>query len=250
MSKESDLEKGFIIIPAYIAKKKNLNTTDKYIFGLIFGLSSKTGFCWATNEYMTENWGISIKQIQRSISKLIDNKLVGREIVTSEKNGWRKERKLWIATPPQGDLGHPLEGACHTPSGSHAIPPRGRIDNKPYKKEDSKVNNNTSDDKPEESNSCVRRAISREWEDLKFTKDEAMKIRKKFLDKDLGQVDIDFAVLQLRIWAENNPNKWKKRKSPYLNLIGWPLERAIENKIKSLRLERESNYLAKSKKEN
>lgn len=43
-------------------------------------------------------------------------------------------------------------------------------------------------------------------------------------------------------WAEDNPGKFKKKKSHYRCLLGWVLERCLELETKRLKLEREKSY--------
>ena len=46
---------GCIIINDNIIEDKNLNSTDKVVYGLVKALSNDKGYCFATNDYIGKN---------------------------------------------------------------------------------------------------------------------------------------------------------------------------------------------------
>lgn len=59
-----------------ILKDKNLTSNDKIIFSLISNLSELKGFCWASNDSISNTTGISVRSVQNSINKLIRLKYI------------------------------------------------------------------------------------------------------------------------------------------------------------------------------
>jgi len=60
----------FIIIPPHICADKNLSPSEKLVFGQVNGLTSKHGYCFATNGYIGDQIGLSDSVVSKHISKL------------------------------------------------------------------------------------------------------------------------------------------------------------------------------------
>lgn len=60
----------FIIIPAQVRTDKRLVFLDKLIFGEIFTLAQKDGFCWASNRYFSDIYDVQPETVSRSIKKM------------------------------------------------------------------------------------------------------------------------------------------------------------------------------------
>lgn len=68
-----DNRKGyFAIIPASIRYDQELSSNAKLLYGEITALCNERGFCWATNEYFANLYGVSKKSITRWIASLVD----------------------------------------------------------------------------------------------------------------------------------------------------------------------------------
>ena len=70
MIKEKEAPNFFAIIPAGVRYNKKLNSTEKLFFGEITALANKEGYCWASNGYFAELYGLSIKQVSNIINNL------------------------------------------------------------------------------------------------------------------------------------------------------------------------------------
>lgn len=61
---------GGCYIPEVIFCDDRLSSTEKLLFGRIFGLSGKEGYCWASNEYLGSSVKLHKDNVSKSITKL------------------------------------------------------------------------------------------------------------------------------------------------------------------------------------
>jgi hypothetical protein len=71
----------YAIIPADVRYDKDLTANSKLLYGEITALCSKEGFCWASNAYFAELYGVSMRSISGWISQLADKKYITIEII-------------------------------------------------------------------------------------------------------------------------------------------------------------------------
>lgn len=78
------MSKSWCLIPASVFSDNRLSDSEKMLFGKLLGLTNKTGYCWASNKYLAEMFGVSDRSIQRRI-----NSLEELGYVNVEQNGRR-----------------------------------------------------------------------------------------------------------------------------------------------------------------
>ena len=88
----------YAIIPANVRYCKNLNPNTKLLYGEITALTNENGFCYATNDYFAELYGVSPRTITDWIKSLQDNNFVYCELLTKryEDGTVKKIRKIYI----------------------------------------------------------------------------------------------------------------------------------------------------------
>lgn len=79
-----DTPNYYAIIPADVRYDPNLKDKAKLLYGEIIALSDKTGYCYASNKYFAELYGISQTTVSLLIKDLIQNRYIESEIIYKE----------------------------------------------------------------------------------------------------------------------------------------------------------------------
>lgn len=108
----------YSIIPATVRYDSNLTANAKLLYGEITALANKEGYCWASNRYFAELYGVSKDSIQRYIKQLKDFGYVRVEIIKEDNEV--KERRIYVCDDPSAKM--PLPGGKIDPT------PGGKID--------------------------------------------------------------------------------------------------------------------------
>lgn len=90
----------YAIIPANVRYDKELKPNAKLLYGEITALANEKGYCWATNGYFAELYGVSPETISRWVSQLNKKGYVKVEIIRNEYNKQIEERRIYIANYP------------------------------------------------------------------------------------------------------------------------------------------------------
>ena len=69
----------FSLIPSGVMENEKISDASKITYALILGLSNQYGYCFATNQALSEMRKISESSVKRHIYELIDNKLLNAE---------------------------------------------------------------------------------------------------------------------------------------------------------------------------
>lgn len=86
----------YAIIPANIRYDNNLCANAKLLYGEITALTNKEGFCWASNEYFSNLYNVSLRTIQRWILELKTANYI--EVLFLENNNEKRQIKLSVTT--------------------------------------------------------------------------------------------------------------------------------------------------------
>lgn len=88
----------YAVIPANVRYDRELPDKAKLLYGEITALSNKSGYCYASNKYFADLYGITPRQVIRLINKLIERHYLTSEIEYCPKTKNIKERKLYLVT--------------------------------------------------------------------------------------------------------------------------------------------------------
>jgi hypothetical protein len=89
----------YAVIPANVRYDRKLAPNAKLVYGEITALSSKHGFCWASNAYFARLYGVSKEQASRWISQLRDAGHIKVSIARDKKTKEIIERRLSLINP-------------------------------------------------------------------------------------------------------------------------------------------------------
>lgn len=108
----------YSIIPATVRYDSNLTANAKLLYSEITALSNQSGYCWASNRYFADLYGVSKDSIKRYIKQLKDLGYVRVEII---KDGEEvKERRIYVCDDPGAKLTPPRGKNDPTPRGKNA----------------------------------------------------------------------------------------------------------------------------------
>ena len=100
----------YAIIPANVRYDPDLTANAKLLYGEITALCNEKGYCWATNEYFSNLYGVSKTSISKWISSLIKKGYINSEIIYKEGTKEILNRYLRIVNAPiEEKLNTPIE---------------------------------------------------------------------------------------------------------------------------------------------
>lgn len=106
---EIDEKKGyFAVIPANVRYDDSLPPNAKLLYGEITALCNAEGYCWASNKYFAELYGVSIASIKRWIKALIDSGYISSKLIYKE--GSKEIDTRWIQICTEGGIKNELRG--------------------------------------------------------------------------------------------------------------------------------------------
>ena len=87
----------YAVIPASVRYDSKVCPNAKLLYGEITALCNKEGYCWATNKYFAELYGVSVRTVTKWIKQLTDNGYLKSEIVY--KAGTREIAARYLRLP-------------------------------------------------------------------------------------------------------------------------------------------------------
>ena len=141
------------VIPAEVRYDPQLRPNAKLLYGEIRAMSSKEGYCWATNAYFAGLYGVSIKTISELIRALEQRGHVRVEVLRDER-GQVLGRRIWVSLSSyraaHRDGEHPAgEEQTHPPKNRETSPEKGG-DPPPKNREKNNTRENISPLTPQE----------------------------------------------------------------------------------------------------
>ncbi len=83
----------YAIIPAFIRYDKDIEPNSKLFYGELTALCEKEGYCWASNRYFQDLYGVDDRTIRYWLESLKEKGYIKVDI---EKIGMKTKRKIWI----------------------------------------------------------------------------------------------------------------------------------------------------------
>lgn len=90
----------YTVMPAVVRYDDRLKANEKILYSEIVTLASKNGYCYASNKYLSEIYGVSIVSISNWINRLIDLGYVKNENEFLNDTGYIVKRKLFPVVGP------------------------------------------------------------------------------------------------------------------------------------------------------
>lgn len=97
MNDKRQQEIGAAYIPAHIMCDQSLTLTQKVLWGRIQGLSTKAGYCYASNGWISDQLGLKRGTVSNLISQLVEGGYLMRKVMRNE-SGEITERWLYPLT--------------------------------------------------------------------------------------------------------------------------------------------------------
>jgi DNA-binding transcriptional ArsR family regulator len=105
-----DKKNYFAIIPANVRYDPDLTANAKLLYGEISALCNEKGYCWSTNKYFSDLYGVSQTSISKWISALAEKGYVFVKIIYREGTKEILHRYLSIVKDPiEEKLNTPIE---------------------------------------------------------------------------------------------------------------------------------------------
>ena len=140
----------YAIIPANVRYDDELTPNAKLLYGEITALCNEKGYCWATNNYFAELYGVSKTSISKWIKQLIDKGYIKSQIKYHDGTKEIENRYLYIGSIPieeklkgcTTNINDPIEEKLNTPIEEKLKDNNTLINNTI----NNTINNNTCDD--------------------------------------------------------------------------------------------------------
>lgn len=100
----------YAIIPANVRYDKSITPNAKLLYGEITALCNEKGYCWASNDYFANLYGVSKKSISSWISQLTKNKYITIQMIYKEGSKEILHRYIRLFEYPiEENLNTPME---------------------------------------------------------------------------------------------------------------------------------------------
>lgn len=90
---EEQQKSYYAIIPANVRYDKDLAPNAKLLYGEITALCNEKGYCWASNQYFAELYGVSVLSVKRWVNSLVNKGYVYRTL-TYKTNSKEVDKRI------------------------------------------------------------------------------------------------------------------------------------------------------------
>lgn len=115
----------FVIVPDFILGNANLLFGEKIFFGDLASHCIKQGFCWASNEYFSQKYRVTKRNISRWVGNLKKQNLISVEMIYEPEVKKIKNRKVRLNTnnPSVKKFVDWYGNKCLYPRDTNVVPP-------------------------------------------------------------------------------------------------------------------------------
>lgn len=189
----------YAIIPANVRYDRSLSANEKLLYGEISALCNEKGYCWSTNKYFSDLFGVSQVSISRWISALVRKKYLFVKIVYREGTREILARHLSIVKQPadtekdtSGESGgNPIDAKEDFPDDENEDTPVIKSDNTPIiKNVNTPIIKNDKENSKEINTKGVNKSVSQSIE--KEKKQKTDELTDEIREKLKRQIEYDF----------------------------------------------------------
>ena len=138
------------VIPASVLFSEDLRPNAKLLYGVVTLLQESSGYCYASNRYLANLFGLQPDTITGLLNNLVEAKLIATDVVRDPQTNEVQERRIWtvaqmpaIIPPSPKKIGEGSSKKIGEPSPKNfGDPPRKKSE------ENNTSNNNTSNYMP------------------------------------------------------------------------------------------------------
>lgn len=209
----------YAIIPATVRYDNDLRANEKLLYGEITALCGASGYCWGSNRYFADLYGVSTRIIAKWISHLEEKGYVNTKLIYKEGSKEVQERRIYIVpigTRPED----PHEQMFMTPRTNVHDPSRTNVHD-PH--EQKFIENNTRVNNTSMNNNIAREKTS-------FKKPTVEEIA-AYIQERKSPIDAEafYAYYESIGWKVGN----KPMKSWKMAIVTWEKRRQAERKENS-----------------
>lgn len=92
--KMNDRPSYYSILTADVRYDKELKANEKLLYSEITALADRYGYCWASNQYFSELYGVSARSVSEWVSHLAEKEYIRVEIDNTDRSN--SKRKIFI----------------------------------------------------------------------------------------------------------------------------------------------------------
>lgn len=191
----------YAIIPASVRYDKELRPNEKLLYGEITALCGVNGYCWGTNQYFADLYGVSDRMVREWISHLKERGYIDIKMIYKEGTKEVLERRIYIVPiistvdedPPEENFPTPGKKVPETPGKKFPTP-----EEKKFRENNTRVNNTSM-------NNIIGTAPEKKQK--KFVKPTVEEIKTYCAERN-NQLDAEY------FYDHYEANGWKIGKAP------------------------------------